>query len=50
MTEMTDESMMLEYDLIEKEHEEALAAKNKLLDEKDAEIERLKQQIARLKT
>ena len=42
---MTDESLMLDIDIIEKEHEEKLAA---AIAEKDAEIEFLKKQIAEL--
>ena len=32
---MTDESLLLEYDIIEKEHEKALAEKDKVIQEKD---------------
>jgi hypothetical protein len=63
ITEMTDESLMLDIDIIEKEHEERLAKmdnelaeknkelaeKDNALAEKDNEIELLKQQIAALK-
>lgn len=46
---MTDESLMLDIDIIEKEHEEKLAAAiAEVTAEKDAEIEFLKKQIAEL--
>ncbi len=32
---MTDESLLLEYDIIEKEHEKALAEKDRVIQEKD---------------
>ena len=35
LNEMTDESLLLEYDIIEKEHEKALAEKDKIIQEKD---------------
>ena len=35
LNEMTDESLLLEYDIIEKEHEKALAEKDKVIQEKD---------------
>jgi hypothetical protein len=51
--QMTDESLMLDIDIIEKEHEEQLAKKEEeykmQLAEKDNEIQLLKQQIAALK-
>lgn len=45
LNDMTDESLMLDIDIIEKEHEKKLAA---AIAEKDAEIELLKKQIAEL--
>lgn len=44
--DMTDESLMLDIDIIEKQHEEELAKKDKQLAEKDAEIALLKKQLA----
>ena len=35
LNEMTDESLLLEYDIIEKEHEKALAEKDRVIQEKD---------------
>ena len=35
LNEMTDESLLLDYDIIEKEHEKALAEKDKVIQEKD---------------
>ena len=35
LNEMTDESLLLEYDIIEKEHEKALAEKDKVIQEKN---------------
>lgn len=35
LNEMTDESLLLDIDIIEKEHEKALAAKDKVIQEKD---------------
>ncbi len=45
LNEMTDESLMLDIDIIEKEHEKKMAA---ALAEKDAEIQALKEQIRQL--
>jgi Na+/phosphate symporter len=45
VTDMTDESLMLDIDIIEKEHEKELA---KVVAEKDKEIELLKKQLAEL--
>lgn len=45
INDMTDESLMLDIDIIEKEHEEKLA---KVIAEKDAEIATLKAQLASL--
>ena len=52
LNEMTDESLMLDIDIIEKEHEQKLAAlaaeKDSVISEKDAEIALLKKQLAEL--
>ena len=62
LNEMTDESLLLEYDIIEKEHEKALAEKDKIIQEKDdalhekdsalqasmLEIQHLKAELAKL--
>ncbi len=59
---LTDESLLLEYDIIEMEHEKALAEKDKIIQEKDSalqekekelqasqfEIERLKTELEKL--
>ncbi len=49
MNEMTDESLMLDIDIIEKQHEEELAEKDKKLEEKDEVIAEKDQEIAALK-
>ena len=46
LTEMTDESLMLDIDIIEKKHEAELAAKDKIIAAKDAEIAALDAKIA----
>ncbi|MBQ7933602.1 MAG: hypothetical protein IJ327_02275 [Lachnospiraceae bacterium] len=56
LNEMTDESLMLDIDIIEKEHEKKIAEivkekdseKEIALAEKDAEIQALKEQIRQL--
>jgi hypothetical protein len=55
ITEMTDESLMLDIDIIEKEHEKAMAEKDSIIAEKDNviiekdnEIHLLKKQLAEL--
>lgn len=45
LNEMTDESLMLDIDIIEKEHARQLEA---IVQEKDAEIQALKEQIKQL--
>jgi hypothetical protein len=49
LNEMTDESLMLDIDIIEKRHEQELAKKDKELIKKDEEIAKNKAEIARLK-
>ena len=39
LNEMTDESLLLDIDIIEKEHEKALAEKDKIIKEKDNAIQ-----------
>lgn len=52
LNEMTDESLMLDIDMIEKEHEQKLAAlaaeKDSVISEKDAEIALLRKQLSEL--
>lgn len=45
LNEMTDESLMLDIDIIEMQHEKELAAKDALLAERDKEIALLKKQL-----
>lgn len=45
---MTDETFMLDIDIIEKEHELALNAKDKIIAEKEAKIALLEKQLAEL--
>lgn len=45
---MTDETFMLDIDIIEKEHELALNAKDKIIAEKDAQIALLEKQLKEL--
>ncbi len=42
---MTDESFMTDIDIMCKEHEEAMAEKDKLITEKDAKIKELEKMI-----
>ena len=49
LNEMTDESLMLDIDIIEKEHEMQLAAKNQELAAKDSIIEKKQSEISALK-
>ena len=53
LNEMTDESLMLDIDIIEKEHEEQIAQivaeKDKQLAERDEQIKRLQEELERLK-
>lgn len=44
---MTDESLMLDIDIIEKKHEEELNVLKDVIIEKDKEIERLKVELKR---
>ena len=46
LNEMTDESLLLEYDIIEKEHEKALAEKDKVIQEKDDALQNALQEKA----
>lgn len=48
LNDMTDESLMLDIDIIEKCHERELAEKDKLIADKDAEIAFYKEQLAKL--
>lgn len=48
LNEMTDESLMLDIDIIEKEHEKQLAEKDSIISKKDAEITLLKKQLSEL--
>ena len=47
LNEMTDESLMLDIDIIEKKHEEELNVLKDVIIEKDKEIERLKVELKR---
>ena len=46
---MTDESLMLDIDIIEKQHELELAEKDNIISEKDSIIAEKDREIARLK-
>lgn len=48
LTEMTDESLMLDIDIIEKEHQRELAQKDEKLAQKEAEIAFLKKKLAEM--
>lgn len=49
MNEMTDESLLLDVEIMQKEHDKAMAEKDKAMAEKDKEIAALKAELERLK-
>ena len=49
LNDMTDESLMLDIDIIEKQHELELAEKDNIISEKDSIIAEKDREIARLK-
>lgn len=48
LNEMTDESLMLDIDIIEKEHEEQLAEKDRQIEDRDSRLEQQNAEIAAL--
>lgn len=48
LNEMTDESLMLDIDIIEKKYEMQLAAKDSIIEKKQSEISALKERIRQL--
>lgn len=49
LNDMTDESLMLDIDIIEKQHEMELAQKDRIIAQKDEKISEISDEIARLK-